>query len=107
MKMTEGALAMIQILSAGALRGRRVPIMKPLVRVGRGPDNEVVIPDESVSGIHATIERRGEDWYLRDGTSKNGTFVRQERIERETKLQGPTIIQFGNVQTMFIPRRTP
>ena len=107
LRMEPGALAMIQILSGGPLRGRRVPIMKPLVRVGRGPDNEVVIPDESVSGSHATIERRGDDWYLRDGTSKNGTFVRQERIERETKLLGPTVIQFGTVQAMFVPRRTP
>ena len=38
-------------------------------------------------------------------TMDDGTFVRAERIERETKLQGPTVLQFGNVQVMFIPRR--
>jgi pSer/pThr/pTyr-binding forkhead associated (FHA) protein len=75
------------------------------VRIGRGDQNEVVIPDESVSGSHATLERRGEEWFLRDWSSRNGTFVRQERVEQETKLMGPTVIQFGNVQAMFVPRR--
>jgi len=105
LRMEDGALAMIELMSGGALRGRRVAITKSLVRVGRGPQNEVVIPDESVSGSHATLERRGEEWFILDVSSRNGTFVRQERIERETKLQGPTVIQFGNVQAMFVPRR--
>jgi pSer/pThr/pTyr-binding forkhead associated (FHA) protein len=51
------------------------------------------------------LERRGDEWFLTDVSSKNGTFVRAERIDRETKLLGPTIIQFGNVQAMFVPRR--
>ena len=107
LRMEDGALAMIELMSGGPLRGRRVAVKKVLVRIGRGPDNEIVIPDESVSGSHATLERRGEEWFLRDWSSRNGTFVRQERIERETKLQGPTVIQFGNVQAMFVPRRSP
>jgi pSer/pThr/pTyr-binding forkhead associated (FHA) protein len=73
--------------------------------VGRAPQSDVVIPDESVSGSHATLERRGDEWFILDAASRNGTFVRQERIEKETKLQGPTVIQFGNVQAMFVPRR--
>jgi pSer/pThr/pTyr-binding forkhead associated (FHA) protein len=107
LRMEDGALAMIELMTEGALRGRRVPITKSLVRVGRGPNNEVVIPDESVSGSHATLERRGDEWFILDVRSRNGTFVRQERIEKETKLQGPTVLQFGNVQAMFIPRRSP
>jgi pSer/pThr/pTyr-binding forkhead associated (FHA) protein len=96
---------MIELMTSGPLQGRRVAIMKPLVRVGRAPYNEVVIPDESVSGAHATLERREDEWYLRDATSRNGTFVRQERLSGEMKLVGPTVIQFGNVQAMFVPRR--
>ena len=75
------------------------------MRVGRGSQNDIVIPDESVSGTHATIERRAEEWFILDGASRNGTFVRAERIAKETKLQGPTVLQFGNVQAMFIPKR--
>ena len=105
LRMEDGALAMIQLMTEGPLRGRRLPVTKQRVRVGRGEHNDVVIPDESVSGSHATLERRGEEWFLVDASSRNGTFVRQERIDRETKLLGPTIIQFGNVQAMFVPRR--
>jgi pSer/pThr/pTyr-binding forkhead associated (FHA) protein len=104
--MEDGALAMIELMSGGALRGRRMPITKSLVRVGRAPHNDIVIPDESVSLTHATVERRADEWFILDGSSRNGTFVRTERIEKETKLQGPTVLQFGNVQAMFIPRRS-
>lgn len=106
LRMEDGALAMLELMNGGALRGRRVPITKSLVRVGRGPHNDVVVPDESVSGLHATLERRAEEWFILDASSRNGTFVRSERIEKETKLQGPTVLQFGNVQAMFIPRRS-
>ena len=105
LRMEDGALAMIELMSGGALEGRRVAITKSLVRIGRGAQNEVVIPDESVSGSHATLQRRGDEWFLLDVSSRNGTFVRQERIERETRLMGPTVIQFGTVQAMFVPRR--
>jgi pSer/pThr/pTyr-binding forkhead associated (FHA) protein len=106
LRMEDGALAMIELMSGGALRGRRMPITKSLVRVGRAPHNDIVIPDESVSLTHATVERRADEWFILDGSSRNGTFVRTERIEKETKLQGPTVLQFGNVQAMFIPRRS-
>jgi pSer/pThr/pTyr-binding forkhead associated (FHA) protein len=106
LRMEDGALAMIQLMSTGPLQGRRVAITKTLARIGRGPHNEVVVPDESVSASHATLERRGDEWFILDNSSRNGTFVRSERIEKETKLQGPTVVQFGNVQAMFVPKRT-
>jgi pSer/pThr/pTyr-binding forkhead associated (FHA) protein len=105
LRMEDGALAMIQLMTTGPLQGRRLSITKTLVRVGRAPHNDVVVPDESVSGTHATLERRGDEWFILDNSSRNGTFVRTERVERETKLQGPTLLQFGNVQAMFVPRR--
>jgi pSer/pThr/pTyr-binding forkhead associated (FHA) protein len=106
LRMEDGALAMVELMSGGPLQGRRLSITKQLVRVGRAPYNDIVIPDESISGAHATLERRGDEWFLRDATSKNGTFVRQERLTGEMKLVGPTVIQFGNVQAMFVPRRS-
>jgi pSer/pThr/pTyr-binding forkhead associated (FHA) protein len=106
LRMEDGALAMVELMGGGPLRGRRMPITKSLVRVGRAAHNEIVIPDESVSGTHATLERRAEEWFILDASSRNGTFVRAERIEKETKLQGPTVLQFGNVQAMFIPKRS-
>jgi pSer/pThr/pTyr-binding forkhead associated (FHA) protein len=107
LRMDDGALAMIQLIGTGPLQGRRLAITKPLVRLGRAAHNDIVVPDESVSGTHATLERRGDEWFILDNSSRNGTFVRSVRIEKETKLQGPTVLQFGNIQAMFVPRRSP
>jgi hypothetical protein len=47
-----------------------------VIRVGRSADNDVVIPEESLSKVHAYLTRRPSGvWTLEDADSTNGTFV--------------------------------
>lgn len=48
--------------------------------IGRGSHNDIVIPDASISTMHAFV-RIDEDgkFYLQDMMSKNGTFVYNQR----------------------------
>jgi len=48
--------------------------------IGRGPDCELVIDDRSVSRHHARIEPAGDGHAIRDLESRNGTWVRGERV---------------------------
>ena len=52
--------------------------------IGRAPDNDVVIPFEAVSANHARIERRGQQVFLVDLNSTNGTSLNdpQNKITR-------------------------
>jgi ABC transport system ATP-binding/permease protein len=50
------------------------------VRIGRAPDNDVVLPDLLVSRHHAELQRQGQSWQLVDPGSPNGTFVNGQRI---------------------------
>jgi ABC-type multidrug transport system ATPase subunit/pSer/pThr/pTyr-binding forkhead associated (FHA) protein len=55
------------------LRGTRL-------RIGRLPDNDVVLDDLLVSRRHAELHREGPSWRLVDLNSGNGTFVNGRRI---------------------------
>ncbi len=51
------------------------------LRIGRGADNDLVLPDFSVSRRHAIIRRHGGDWVVEDLGSTNGVEVNGERTE--------------------------
>ena len=51
-----------------------------LLRIGRLPDNDVVLDDMLVSRKHAELHRTGHSWQLVDLDSGNGTFVNGRRI---------------------------
>jgi hypothetical protein len=50
----------------------------PVVRIGRGFDNDVVIADPFVSEYHLIIRSGESGWVVEDLGSENGTFVRGE-----------------------------
>lgn len=55
---------------------------RPLV-FGRSPGASIVLPHKEVSRRHAEIERCPEGVFVRDLGSSNGTFVGDERLERD------------------------
>ena len=54
----------------------------PAIRIGRAPDNHVVLEDLLVSRHHAELRRTGNQWELVDLGSANGTYVNGARIAR-------------------------
>ncbi len=70
------------------------------LRVGRGLDNDVVIPDSSVSRHHAEIEIQDHSVVLRDLNSSNGTYVDGARV-KEALLRARERILFGSVHAEF------
>ncbi|WP_166826356.1 EAL domain-containing protein [Thalassoroseus pseudoceratinae] len=68
-------------------------------RVGRRPENQLYLPDRTVSGNHAVFTMILDDLFVRDLGSTNGTFVNGTRLdERLHKLQDGDNVQFGMVQ---------
>ena len=66
----------------------------PLTTLGRHPSNTLRLVDREVSKEHATIERVGRDYVLRDLGSSNGTFVNGKRVT-ELKLRDGDEISVG------------
>lgn len=56
---------------------------KHLIKIGRSGDNDIVIPDRTVSISHALINREGNNFMLQDMGSTNGVFINQKKIKRQ------------------------
>ncbi len=91
------------IVRTGLLKGQRLPVRLPIVNIGRANYNDVVLPDDSVSTLHAKLQRREGVWMLEDQGSTNGTLVDGLPVEGEAALPPGAIVRFGSVQTIFEP----
>jgi ABC transport system ATP-binding/permease protein len=68
---------------------RRLPAK--VLRIGRAPDNDVVIPDLSVSRYHAELRRTGAAYEIADLDSHNGTFVNGQRVTSAPLSEGDIV----------------
>jgi pSer/pThr/pTyr-binding forkhead associated (FHA) protein len=53
----------------------------PVIRIGRGAENEMVVDDSAISRVHARLEVEAGTWRIVDLGSTNGTAV-ETNIER-------------------------
>src|SRR5437764_10904920 len=60
---------------------RRYALSGSRVRLGRGSDNEIVLPDVSVSRHHAELRRSAEGWSVHDLMSTNGVEVNRVPVK--------------------------
>ncbi|HEV8629297.1 MAG TPA: adenylate/guanylate cyclase domain-containing protein [Thermoanaerobaculia bacterium] len=63
-------------------RERFFPLENDEVRLGRGSDNDVVLPDFSVSRRHAALRREPGGWFVYDLKSTNGVQVNGVTVKK-------------------------
>ncbi len=73
------------------------------IRIGRGADADLLLPDPSVSRQHARIFRVGEQYFLAD-TSRNGTFIDGKRVTQAI-LEGGQAFRIGPYRIHFLRDR--
>lgn len=76
--------------------GKEIKLFKGVTTIGRAADNFIAFSaDENVSRYHAEIESRGEDFYVIDLGSSNGTTVNGAKVSGERLLKNGDSIVFG------------
>ncbi len=68
---------------------------KKRTTIGRYPDNDIVIEESHVSHKHCRVLRSGNDYFIEDLESSNGTYINGVRIEGRTRLHNNDLISFG------------
>lgn len=65
--------------------------------IGRSKSCDICIPHPTISNSHARIITMGDDFFIQDSKSRNGTFMNNNRINHKEKMRTGDIIQIGNV----------
>lgn len=70
-------------------------------RIGRHPDNDLVVPDDKVSRHHAVINNADTTHIITDLGSANGVHVNGERIRATAELHDGDTIRIGGQLFVF------
>ncbi len=85
----------------GPFINRPYPLSVSPSILGRTTDCDINLQSDDVSRQHAKLERIGEDWFLHDLNSTNGTYIEGERVERAILRHGLDV-QVGNQTLRFL-----
>ena len=82
--------------------GRRVlPLTEGDNVLGRDEDVAIHIDDASVSRHHAVVRVRGDEVTIEDLGSKNGTFLKDARLEGVTRLEDGDVFAVGELALLL------
>ncbi|BBX47813.1 response regulator transcription factor EmbR [Mycobacterium cookii] len=76
--------------------GQRYALAGTATRIGRSPDNDIVLSDAKVSRHHAVITDDGTTFLITDLGSANGVRVLGRRIDPSTQLRDGDRIRIGD-----------
>jgi hypothetical protein len=91
------------IRAGGGRAGETFVLDGDRVTIGRRPDSDLFLDDVTVSRDHAILVRRGQEYYLDDCGSLNGTYVNRRRIESHRLIDGDEL-QIGKYKLAFLSR---
>jgi hypothetical protein len=95
-----GDEAALVVRSGGGREGEAFPLSGDRITIGRRPDSGIFLDDVTVSRDHALLVRRGNDYYLDDCGSLNGTYVNRQRVESH-RLQDGDELQIGKYKLTY------
>jgi hypothetical protein len=89
-----GAPTHVQV-TEGSNVGERADLAAAPILIGRGSDAAIRLDDDYVSTRHARIAASGDQWFVEDLGSTNGTYVGTVRISQPTAISLGTQVRVG------------
>jgi serine/threonine-protein kinase len=79
--------------------GELIALDRPIMTIGRRADNDVVVPEATSSGQHATLQWQNGSWVIEDQGSTNGTYVDHTYDRKKTvNLMHGGEVQLGELR---------
>src|SRR5215212_878890 len=89
------------IVSIDGVVIKEVQLTKDRTTLGRRPYNDIVIDNLAVSGEHAVLQLTGNEVYLEDLNSTNGTYVNGKAVKKQL-LQNSDTVEIGKYKIKYI-----
>ncbi len=86
------------ILTSPEFAGQSCQLPDGTHRLGRAPQNAIVIQDESISSEHCELLVNGPEVIVRELGSRNGTFVGTVRVKAQSGINRGQTVRFGRVE---------
>jgi len=77
------------------------PLGRLRITLGRSARNDLCIPDPFASRVHAEVRREGDEYFLQDLGSANGTVYNGLTVEGTVPLTAGGRIQIGETEIIF------
>src|SRR6266404_6695197 len=77
------------------------PLGRLRITIGRSARNDLCVPDPFASRVHAEVRREGEEYFLQDLGSANGTLYNGGTVEGTVPLSPGGRIQIGETEIGF------
>src|SRR5258708_25273017 len=75
--------------------------------VGRSARNDLCIPDPFASRVHAEVRNEGDEYFLQDLGSANGTLYNGSVVDSAVTLTRGGRIQIGENENVFYEKTFP
>ena len=83
------------LVTEGSNAGQRAELDQAPILIGRGSDAGIRLDDDYVSTRHARIAASGDQWFVEDLGSTNGTYIGTVRINQPTTITLGTQVRIG------------
>ena len=74
---------------------------QPEFFIGRDPQADLHIPDDTLSAIHSRVFYKNRQWMIEDLQSTNGTFINEERLSTPSVLINEDEVMCGQVRLLI------
>ena len=88
-------MAEIKLIITSQGKSPRDLLISTTASIGRATDNAICVNDSSVARYHAMLEQRGNEFWLSDLGSTNGTHINGKQIQIESQLKNGDVISLG------------
>jgi adenylate cyclase len=89
------------IISAPDGKKGILELNRPVITIGRGEGNDLVLNDSSISRFHAVIKHGENAVVIADRGSTNGVYVRGRRVTQEIELKNGDVATLGRYELRF------